>query len=336
MPGGNQAVVFTKPLEVVIEDREIPTPKEGQLLIRTRRTMISTGTELTILNGQFPRDSAWAQYGKFPFVPGYNNVGEVVEVGPNVDRGWIGKRVAGYGPHAQYVAEQADTIRTIHRDVPDDQVVFFTIAEIVMNGVRRGRIEWGDSVAVYGAGLLGQFTARFARMCGARPVFVIDVASSRLQRLPDDPLIVKLNPNEVDVVAAVDKGSRGRKAGVVFEVTGDPDLIPSEFRILRRQGCFVVLSSPRGESRFDFHDLCNSPSFTIIGAHNSSHPAQASADNPWTMKRHFELFVDLVADGELDVRPLISHREPYKRAVELYQMLLRDRAQAMGVLFEWS
>jgi 2-desacetyl-2-hydroxyethyl bacteriochlorophyllide A dehydrogenase len=336
MAGGNPTVVFTQPREIAIEDREIPSPGEGELLIKTRMTMISTGTELTILNGQFPRDSAWANYGKFPFLPGYNNIGEVVGVSPSVDKEWIGKRVASYGSHAQYVIAGVESVRTIERDVPEDQVVFFTIAEIVMNGVRRGRVEWGDAVAVYGAGLLGQFTARFCRMCGARPVFVIDVANGRLQRLPEDPLIIKLNPNEVDIVSAVDRGSRGRKAGVVFEVTGNATLIPSEFRILRRQGRFVVLSSPGGETLFDFHDLCNSPSFTIIGAHNSSHPTQATPDNPWTMKRHFELFVDLLADGELDVRPLISHREPYRRAVELYQMLLRDRSQAMGVILEWE
>lgn len=290
---------------------------------------------MTILNGQFPRDSAWALYGKFPFVPGYNNVGEVIDVGPKVDRTWIGRRVASYGSHALYVIAGVDSVRTIDRNVPDDPVVFFTIAEIVMNGVRRGGVEWGDAVAVFGAGLLGQFTARFCRLCGARPVFVIDLANSRLRYLPDDPLIVKLNTNEADIVSAVDKGTRGRKVRVVFEVTGSAALIPSEFRILRKQGHFVVLSSPRGETTFDFHDLCNSPSFTIIGAHNSSHPAHATPENPWTMKRHFELFVDLIADHELDVSPLISHREPYGRAVELYQMLLRDRSQAMGVVFEW-
>ncbi|MBO3803780.1 MAG: zinc-binding alcohol dehydrogenase, partial [Candidatus Brockarchaeota archaeon] len=258
------------------------------------------------------------------------------DVGPEVDRNWIGRRVASYGPHALYVKQEAESVRAVHRDVPDEQAAFFTIAEIVMNGVRRGKVEWGDSAAVYGAGLLGQFAARFCRLCGARPVFVIDVASSRLGLLPDDPMIVRLNPNDTDVVSSVEKWTRGRKVGVVFEVTGNASLIPSEFKILRRQGRFVVLSSPRGETRFDFHDLCNSPSFTIIGAHNSSHPTHATPENQWTMKRHFELFVDLVADGELDVGSLITHRVPYKRAPEVYEMLLKDRSQAMGVLFEWK
>ncbi|MGQ9515157.1 MAG: zinc-dependent alcohol dehydrogenase [Thermoproteota archaeon] len=335
MSEGNPTVVFTQPRKVTIENRPIPVPGQGELLIKTSRTLISIGTELTILNGQYPPDSAWSQYGRFPFTPGYNNIGEVIDVGPNVDRKWIGCRVASYGPHALYVKEMEDSVRNIHRDIPDDYAVFFTIAEIVMNGVRRSRAEWGDTVAIYGAGLLGQLTARFCRICGAMPIFVIDVAESRLKLLPDDPLVVKLNPNEVDIVSAVEKGTRGRMASVVFEVTGDPNLIPSEFKILRRQGRFVVLSSPRGKTIFDFHDLCNSPSFTIIGAHNSSHPRYATPDNPWTNKRHAELFFDLVADNQIDVSRLISHRVSYKKAVEIYEMLLKDRSQAMGVLFEW-
>jgi threonine dehydrogenase-like Zn-dependent dehydrogenase len=164
---------------------------------------------------------------------------------------------------------------------------------------------------------------------------VIDIADSRLKFLPDDPLIIKLNPNEVDVVSAVEKITRGRMASVIFEITGDPNLIPSEFKILRRQGRFVVLSSPRGRTIFDFHDLCNSPSFTIIGAHNSSHPRYATLDNPWTNKRHAELFFDLIADHQIDVSRLISHRVSYEKAIEIYNMLLIDRSQAMGVLFEW-
>lgn len=68
--------------------------------------------------------------------------------------------------------------------VSDDEASIFTIGIIVMNGVRRSRIEWGESVAVFGLGLLGQLTARFAAICGARPVICIDTADPRLKLLP--------------------------------------------------------------------------------------------------------------------------------------------------------
>jgi hypothetical protein len=71
MGQNNPTVIFTEPKKVAIEDRPFPSAGDNGLLVQTTRTLISTGTELTILNGEFPKDSAWASYGKFPFVPGY-------------------------------------------------------------------------------------------------------------------------------------------------------------------------------------------------------------------------------------------------------------------------
>ena len=113
-------------------------------------------------------------------------------------------------------------------------------------------------------------------------------------------------------------------------------MIPREFDVLHDQGRFVVLSSPRGKTLFDFHDLCNRPSHTIIGAYNWSHPVRGTLDYPWTMLRHSELFLELLAEKELDVTSLITHRSHYSEAPRLYEMLLQDRSDAMGVLLDWN
>ena len=324
------------PKVVEIEDRPQPAPAAGQLLIKTSRTLISIGTELTILSGEYPEGSYWASYGKLPFDPGYDNIGTVVEVGPGVAADWIGKKVGTYGGHARFTLSDPQTVRPIDRDIPDEQAAFFTIAEIVMNGVRRAKVTWGETVVVYGLGLLGQLTVQFCRLAGARPIFAVDVADSRLDRLPTDGAVVPINAGREDVKSVVEKLTKGRMAEVVFEVTGAPDLIPKQFETLHRQGRFVVLSSPRGKTAFDFHDLCNAPSYTIIGAHNMSHPPLATPDYPWTMHRHAELFFDLVAEGALSVDLLISHRERYTEAPRLYNMLLRDRSTAMGIVLDWT
>ena len=64
----NPGVVFRAKRQVEIEDAPVPCAGPGEVLIRTRVTMISTGTELTILEvKEFSEDSTWARYGKFPF-----------------------------------------------------------------------------------------------------------------------------------------------------------------------------------------------------------------------------------------------------------------------------
>jgi 2-desacetyl-2-hydroxyethyl bacteriochlorophyllide A dehydrogenase len=332
----NSSVVFKAPKMALLETSPMPTPAVGEVLIRTRCTLISTGTELTVLEGVFPADSEWARHFQFPHVPGYNNVGDVVAVGPGVDADLIGKRVASYGAHASYVIQPVKNLFPIRPDLADEAAVFFAIPLIVANAIRRSHLVWGEAAVVFGLGLLGQFAVRFCRLCGARPVFAVDISDRRLAFLPCDHQVVRVNPERQAVADVVRQMTKGRMADVVFEVTGSPELIPKEFAPLHEQGRFVVLSSPRGKTRdFDFHDLCNRPSFTIIGTHNFSHPPAPSPDNPWTMARHAEFFFDLAADGELDVRQLISETRMFTDAPTVYAELLRNRSEAMGVIFKW-
>ena len=205
-----------------------------------------------------------------------------------------------------------------------------------MNGVRRSGLTWGDSVVIFGLGLLGQLAVRFCRLAGARPIFAVDIAAERLALLPDDPAVVPVQATQGDVSEVVRQTTRGRMADVAFEVTGNSDLIPGEITVLRQQGRFVILSSPCGQGTLlNFHDFCNRPSYTIIGAHNMSHPEAATLERPWTGARHAELFFTLVAAGDIDVSPLISHRYSYRDAPGAYAMLLEDRSHAMGVVLDW-
>ncbi|MBO3832364.1 MAG: zinc-binding dehydrogenase [Candidatus Brockarchaeota archaeon] len=330
----NPTVVFPKPKTIIVEDKEVPRIKGDEVLIRTERSLVSIGTELTILSGEFPPQSYWANYGKYPFTPGYDNIGMVVDAGPDADRSLIGKTVASYSPHAMYVSASQKDVMLVPQGVSMDEASFFTIAEIVMNGVRRSQLSFGESVVIYGAGILGQLTARICKMAGAMPVIVVDVSDNRLEYLPGN--IFKINPLKQDVASEVERLTKGRMADIVFEVTGNQNLIVEEFKCLRRLGRFVVLSSPRGPTYIDLHDYCNAPSFTIIGAHNMSHPPVETLNNPWSRRRHVELFFDMLQNKELDVSRLITHKVPYKDAPEIYGQLLKDRTKALGVILVWE
>ncbi|MEM2941560.1 MAG: zinc-binding dehydrogenase [Thermoproteota archaeon] len=330
----NPTIVFPRPKSVVIEDREIPKVEGDRVLIRTKRSLVSIGTELTILSGDFPPQSYWAGYGKYPFVPGYDNIGKVIEVGPDADRNLIGKTVASYSPHAMYVSAPQNEVTVIPQGISEDEASLFTIAEIVMNGVRRSQITFGESVVIYGAGILGQLTARICKTAGAIPVIVVDVSDDRLTHLPEN--IFKINSLKQDVVSEVKKLTKDRMADVVFEITGNQNLIPEEFKCLRKLGRFIVLSSPRGPTYLDLHDFCNAPSFTIIGAHLMSHPPTETLNNPWSRKRHTELFFDMLLSRELDVSKMITHRVSYRDAPDFYRQLLEDRSKMLGVIINWE
>ena len=330
----SETIVFPEPNRVTVEERTVERPAEDEVLVRTDRTLISTGTELTVLSGEYPPGSQWDNF-EFPFEPGYNNVGTVVETGDAVTDLAEDDRVATYGPHSEYVVVAAEACRPIPDAVDDEAAVFFTIAEIVMNGVRRSRLTWGETSVVYGLGLLGQLAVRCCHAAGARPVVGVDAAAERVSYLPEEPNVEGVHVATRDPAEAVEDVTDGDLADVVFELTGNPDVIPTEFDALRDQGRFVVLSSPKGPTEFDFHDLCNAPSYEIIGAHNGSHPSTATPANPWTQKRHAELFFEYLADGTMSVDSLVSHEESYADATEVYDRLQEDRSQALGVVLEW-
>lgn len=331
----NPTVVFAGPRRVEVEDRPVPKARAGEVLIRTHCTLISTGTELSRLLGDQPQGLIWTKSSRYPSLPGYSSVGTVIEVGEGVSEQLVGRRVASRAPHAAFVTQSLDNFWPLAENVADEEGTFSTLGIICLNGVRRSRLIFGESAVVYGLGLLGQLTARLCHFAGARPVAGVDVSAHRLGFLPERPGFVRV-PADGDAQAAVSQATAGRMADVVFELTGNPDVIPKEFAVLHPQGRCILLSSPlRPTQSFDFHDLCNAPSHTIIGAHSGSHPEHATLDNPWTLLRDRELFSDLLSNGDIEVSSLITRREPVERAPQAYADLTEDRGREMGVILEF-
>lgn len=238
----NQTVVFTGPEKVILEDREIPQPKEGEVLIRTKKSLISTGTELTFLKGECPEHSKWSTYINYPMTSGYSNVGVVEEVGDGVSKDLIGKTVASFSNHAQYVISKDADLRKINYDIDPESATFFALAETTINGLRRTGIEAGNRVVIFGAGIVGQLAARFLLTLGATKIFVVNRTKFRLSLLPDSPAIIPVCSNEQDPVQTVKEATDGDMADIVIEATGNGDLIPSEFLVLHQQGKLCMLS----------------------------------------------------------------------------------------------
>ena len=330
-------IVFPDRLKIESQKFDLEEVGEGEALIETEATLVSTGTELTALTGNFPKDSAWSRYIKYPFIPGYSSVGRITEVGTGVEKLKVGERVAATSPHATHSLVNADQLVTVPSSVKVEEACFHTIAAGVMNSVRLAKVSLGESVVVVGLGLLGQMAILFSRMAGAFPVIAVDVAQERLKLAKVSGATTALRAKSWDIVRDdVKRLTKEAMADKVFEVTGNPDVIPEAVSLAKRQGYFIVLSSPRGKTSIDFHDEVNSPSRIIMGTHFGSQPAYESPYNPWTRKRNTELFFELLSAGLLKINHLVTHRYPFNEAEIAYRMLLEDRTKALGVILQFK
>lgn len=331
-------LVCTGPQQIILEERELPEPGPGMFLVKARWTAISTGTEMTLYTGDFPPGSVWANLARYPITLGYNHLGEVVALGEGVSEVQVGDRIAGWKNHAQYALYRpGDFWMKVPEGVPDEAAAIMALPVISLNGVRRAKVQLGESVVVFGLGPIGVWAAQFARLAGGRPVLGVDLLDHRRALAEGVGAVdAALDGRDSLLVEKVKEWTHGRLADVVFEVTGHPQALLEEFRLLRRQGRLVMLSSPRGPVPFDFHDLCNWPSYTIIGAHVSSHPPHENPDDPWTRRRNAELYFDLVQRGEVATKELITHRFPWREAPEAYRLLLRERGSTGIVLLQWE
>ena len=102
-------------------------------------------------------------------------MGEIVEVGEGIDDSEIGNRVGTYGTHSEFIVSDLEDCRPIPPEISDSEAVFFTIAEIAMNAIRKANLEYGESVAVFGLGLVGQLTVQFCQFAGARREIGLDI-----------------------------------------------------------------------------------------------------------------------------------------------------------------
>jgi len=336
----NYRVVFTAEKVAQIEECPMPGALEpDQVLVRTDVSQISTGTELSMLvPSDSEPDSAWVtKRSNFPVYPGYSNSGTIVAVGADVDPSYVGKHVCTGAPHVKYYAAALKNCIFMADNVDQEESIFASLAGVCLASIRVSEILPGDTVVVYGAGIVGQLTARFAKVAGALKVFVVDLSEYRLNLLPDDPSFIKVNPSEIaDVPAFIKEHNDGALARVVFETTGNQHVIPSELKCVTKCGKLIITSSPKGKSMIDF-DFVSVMGITIIGAHNwSAHPPVATPQNPWSVASERPYFIKMLEMEQISVKNLVSHRFNYKDAADAYNMLIADRGSAMAAHLIWE
>jgi L-iditol 2-dehydrogenase len=329
----NHQVVFVTQGTAELEARDIPNPGPNELLVRTRVSLISPGTERAFFLG-LPNTSL-----TYPQYTGYSNVGEVASVGANVTAFAPGDRVICAGHHAAFVVvDVAKCLRIpdgISSSVTDEQASFFNLCSIALQGVRKARIELGESVAVIGAGLIGLLTMQMAKLNGGLPVLSIDRDPLRLDFARDAGADATLVAGE-NTLQQVAELCQAQGATIVIEATGVPEAVLTAFELTKPFGRVILLGSSRGETeRVNFYHHVHRKGLTVIGAHFQARPYLQSAPGWWTELDDWRVVLNLLAQKRLQIEPLITHRFTWQDAPQAYALLKHWDHNALGIVLDW-
>lgn len=355
----------------VVTESPAPSVTAQALLISTTASLISAGTERMLVDfgrasyldkaRQQPEkvkmvlekiqtdgflttiDAVQSKLGQ-PLPLGYCNVGVVSAIGQHVTGFKEGDRVVSNGPHADIVRVNKNLCAKIPEGVSNEAASFTVVASIGLQGVRLAQPTLGEAFVVTGVGLIGLLTVQLLRANGCR-VLAIDFDDSKLaiaERLGAEIC----NPaNGQDPVAAGMAFSRGNGVdGVIITAsTKASDPVVQAARMSRKRGRIVLVGVTGLElNRADFYE--KELSFQVScsygpGRYDPSYEEQGQ-DYPlgfvrWTQQRNFEAVLDMMASGQLDVAPLITHRIDFEQAEKAYDLLTTDKS-ALGIILAYS
>src|SRR5690606_22131746 len=276
-----------------------------------------------------------------PLALGYCNVGRVIEA--RAEGFSAGDRVVSNGKHAEIVVVPKNLCARIPDNVSDETASFTVLAAIGLQGIRLAQPTLGECVVVTGLGLIGLLTVQMLRAQGCR-VLGIDFDPARLA-LAGRFGAETANPGAgEDVIAAAQAFSRGRgvDAVIITASTKSNEPVSQAAHMCRQRGRIVLVGVVGLElSRADFYE--KELSFQVScsygpGRYDPSYE-EAGHDYPlayvrWTEQRNFEAVLDLLASGQLDVEPLISHRFEFDQALEAYE-LLSSATPSLGILLAY-
>ena len=352
---------------------EAPAPQisPGTILIHTTTTLISAGTERMLVGfGKASLiDKARQQPDKVkmvlekiktdglmttvdavraklaqPLPLGYCNVGVVAEVGRGVEGFRPGDRVVSTGTHADVVKVPKNLCASIPDAVDDESAVFTVMASIGLQGIRLAQPTLGEAFVVTGVGLIGLLTVQLLRAHGCR-VLAVDFDDHKLALARKFGADI-CNPGKgEDPVAAGMAVSRGEGVdGVIITAfTKSNDPVSQAARMCRKRGRIILVGVTGLElSRTDFYEkeLSFQVSCSYGPGRYDPNYEEKGQDYPygfvrWTAERNFEAVLDMMASGQLDVKPLITQRFVFANAPDAYQVLTEDKS-ALGILLQYT
>src|SRR5512147_1838804 len=353
-----------------IENVPVPTPREGQALVKVSASLVSAGTERMVV--EFAEKSlvgkarsrpdlvkqvldkgkregwvntAQAVFNRLdqPMALGYSSAGTIIALGKNMQGFKVGQRVAcaggGYATHAEYNVVPRNLLTPLPKNVDFESAAFTTLGAIALHGFRLAEPQIGENVAVIGLCLLGLLTIQLAAAAGCN-VLGIDLDPKSI-KLASSLGLQAVSRSQAESAAAAFTANRGFDSIIICADTSSNDPVELAGTIARDRAKVVAtgavgLNFPRKVYYEKEIAFINSRSYGP-GRYDLNYEENGQ-DYPigyvrWTEGRNFQSIVDLMESGKLKVQPLITHRFPIEQAPEAYEVITgKKKENFLGVV----
>jgi len=354
---------------------ELPAPIMGpdQILVQNAFSLISSGTEMSTL-AKTPVElvrqtlsDPWMRYAVqqtifstgiaqtvdriwlemiMPREIGYSGAGRVLDVGKNVEGFRVGDTVAYAATgHAEIVAPTINHIVPVPQGVDLRHAAFVTVGGIVIQSLRRADLKFGEVVAIYGLGLLGQICAMIAKAAGC-VVVGIEVNETRNELARKNGADLVINPAQSDLKRRIMDftGKNGVDATIICASSKGDEIINSSMEITRKQGRVVIV----GYVGLDIHpknflskeiDLRYSRAYGPGSFHMAYEKGRV--DYPfgyvrWTEKRNLEEFIRLIKTKSINIESLINKCYKVNDTQKAFDAIAAGTMEGVAALIDYE
>jgi 2-desacetyl-2-hydroxyethyl bacteriochlorophyllide A dehydrogenase len=231
-----RSIIFNKPYEVDIHIQPVPAIEKNKVLVKTKWSAISQGSEMLVYKGLVP--AGWpidstiqclSGTFQYPVKYGYTAVGEVVAVGPGVKDEWLGRSVFAFHPHASHFLAKTEELISIPPEIDATAALFLPNMETAVNLLMDGAPIIGECVMVFGQGVVGLLTTALLSKFPLSLLITLDRYPLRRQKSLElgahrsiDPVDKHIRSRVSEVLKSVaNQGS----ADLVYELSGEPSAL---------------------------------------------------------------------------------------------------------------
>ena len=334
-------ISFPDANRAVLEEFELAEePTGAQMLLEAEYSVISAGTEGAAFTGLELEHPGSAGRFKYPRpTTGYGHVAKVRAVGPDVKNVQAGDRVLTLSPHASHwLADEGRLTLKVDPELDGKQAVFMRMAGVGITAVRRSSVQAGDTVAVIGLGLVGNFAAQIFGLQGAE-VMGLDISPHRLEQARQCGIPNVGNTAERDLAEIVNEWTDGQGAYCVVEAIGQPELIVQGVMCTRRLGEIILLGSPRQMVTMELTPMLSRihlQGIRMLGALEWIYSIPTNPALKTSIINNYALIQGWIKSGRLKVDPLRTHVLSPEECQRAYDGLAREKDVYTGVVFDWS